>query len=81
MVISQTKETEPGKYKCQICGLASVKVLYKKDKYNIVKCDKCSFIFNDSWQTFAQESDKTVWDKIILEAWVEIYDSKKKGIP
>ena len=40
---------------CNLCGSGHVSVLYKKPDFNILKCGRCRFIFNDKWETFTDE--------------------------
>jgi len=41
--------------KCNLCGSDNIKLLYKKDDFNILKCNSCRFIFNDKWDTLSDE--------------------------
>lgn len=33
--------------KCNLCGSGNIKLLHKKDNFNILRCNSCRFIFND----------------------------------
>ncbi|MCM8796419.1 MAG: class I SAM-dependent methyltransferase [Candidatus Omnitrophica bacterium] len=51
------------KNRCALCGCSQINILYNLPAFNIMKCERCNFMFNDKWDSFSEETTMATREK------------------
>lgn len=65
--------------KCNLCGSKNIKLIYKKDTFNILECNSCKFIFNEKWNMLS-DKEKLISNNILNLDAMKTYSEKEKDI-
>lgn len=60
-----------------MCGFKNIRLLYKKDKFNILKCNNCGFLFNEKWEELSDEANISISKEFNIKTMIATYENEK----